>query len=394
MIMAKRAHSKFLVLPVVLSLLLSLGMDRRTKQGYSILRAIAIRAYDGDAIALRRLVYSCKSTNDYVARHTPWLLRMSLNPGNLSILAEIFDETQDEDIRIAIVKSLTDFATEPEARSILSAAEEIGGEMGTLAEELLAKPPVPPRDDAIRERVTHPSTRPRAQAYRDSMFQEFLHAEGVVEKLELARKLSEFGEDRLLPYVDDLMDQIDLDLLNQVDLPDNMRRLWLMKINISPLIRHVSLKKGSELPVAERRRLYEEILSAIFSEKSLLRDLSGEPVKLKIPGVWGMKRDRVVYITDYNLVDIEGLALHGYKVHVESIWNIKGRANKSKHFFDHLGFGKVYTCDGYAVTVVTCYPTSCIRQPGPFLAGGGSEILLKRIDGEWRFHSILSSWIS
>ena len=352
--MAKHAHMKLLILSVLCSLLLSMGALQRTKRGYLILRGIAIRAYDGDAIALRRMVYSCKSTNEYVARHTPWLLRESLNPGNLSIVAQIFDETQDEDIRTAIVKSLANFATEPEARSILGVAEEMGGEMGTLAEELLAKPPVIPRDDAIRWKVTHPTTLPQARAYRDSLFQEFLQTEEVAEKLKLASELSEFGEDRLLPYVDDL--------LNQMGLATNMKKLGFGKFRISTLIRHVSLKKGSELSVDERRRLYEEILSAIFSEKSLLRDLSGEPVKLKIPGVWGMKRDRVVYITDYNLADIEGLALHGYKVHVESIWNIKGRANKSKHFFDHLGFGKVYTCDGYAVTFVTCHPAFANRD--------------------------------
>jgi len=382
----KPVYSRLLALSVVFSVLVSLGMDRRTRQGYRILIGIAIRAYDGDAVAMRRLVSSARSTDQDVARYFPWLLSMSLNPDNISILAEIYEETEDENIRAAVAEVLSRLRNKYDGRDVVRAAKRHGGKIGTLAEELLAIPCEVLNDEVIRLRLLHEVSRDKA--YRDRLFAEFERTTTLPERIEILRKLYPMGEERLIPYIDGL--------LAQMQDTSGGRFAWSRsKYLLSAIIRRVSLRKASELPVIEKRDIYERVLSAVLKEESSLLDLSGQPVKLKSPHVpWNTKRDRVVYVNDINLEGIQELRLEGYKFHIMSKWKIKGIANKRKYTLLHLSLGRFYSYLDHAVVGIGFLPTTCIRHPGPWLCGSGTEILLKKKNGDWRFQAVLSSWIS
>lgn len=381
----KPAYSKLLPLPVILALVMSLGMDRGTRQGYRILRGIAIRAYDGDAVAMRRLVNATKSSDQNLSGRARWQLSVSLNPYNAPALAELFERTDDETVRTTIKASLSLLRTKRLGRVVLRAVMEQPGEIGALAEELLAKPyEEAPTDEQIRLSLLQET--PQAWAYRDSLFVKFERADTLPERMEVLKELYRLGDERLVPYIDDLLAAMEA-------APVGSRfRNW--KFVISTIIERVSLKKGSELPVSERQEIYNRILSALVEEESSLLDLSGQPVKLQYPRIgYQAKTDRVIYVKNVNLKGIQKLELEGYRTPALSIWEIKSVANKRKWVLYHLDLSRVYGYLDYAVLGVSYLPTSCIRHPGPWLSGSGSQILLRKKDGEWRFRSVLSSFV-
>lgn len=379
-------YSRLLAVPVVLALVLSLGMDRGTRQGYRILTGIAVRVYDGDEVAMRRLVSATRSPDEVFARRARWLLSGSLNPDNVPILVAIFETTDDERARTGIKGSLCFLKTRRLGRVILRTAAEQPGSLGAFAEALLAEPhDEAPTDEETRQRLVNES--PWYRAYRESLFAEFEQADTLPERIEVLKELYPLGEERLIPYIDELLAQMDAE-------PSRSRhKSW--KFILYPIVEKASLKKGTELPVSERRELCSKILSSLVGEKSSLLDLSGQPVKLKCPRIgYQAERDRIIYVAETDLEGIDNLELKGYRTPVLSIWEIKGIANKKRWGVSHLRFGRIYAYLDYAVVWVINAPTTCTRHPGPWLSGSGSQILLKKKDGEWRYLTTLSRFIA
>jgi hypothetical protein len=377
--------SKLLALPVVLSVVLSLGMDRKAQQGYRILGGIAYRAYDGDSVAMRRLVSAAGSENQALAKRAPWLLSASLNPDNVPILAEIY-ETSDETIRATIQRSLSFLRTDHLGRIVLKALAEQGGTIGTFAEELFAEPhKEAPTDEETRQALLNES--PQDRAHRDSLFAEFEQADALLDRCEILWKLSPLGEERLVPYIDDLLAQLDAE--------PHRSRPWGCRYLVFPIVRLAALKEGTELPITDRQELYNRIISALVEEEPALLDLCGQPVKLPCPTIgYHARTERTIYIDEAGLEGIRGLELEGYKTPMLSIWEIMSLANKRKWGLDHLCFGRIYVYRDYAVVTVSYLPTSCIRHPGPWVSGSSSHLLLEVKDGEWRFRAVLSSLVS
>jgi hypothetical protein len=126
-----------------------------------------------------------------------------------------------------------------------------------------------------------------------------------------------------------------------------------------------------------------------------LLDLSGQPVKLKSPRIgYPARTDKIIYIVQANLEGIDNLQLQGYRTPVLSIWEIKGIANKKRWGVSHLRFGRIYAYLDYAVVWVSLVYTPCTRHAGAAMGGSGSQILLKKKDGEWRYLTTLSGYVA
>ncbi len=381
----KATGSRLLIIPVVLALAVSLGMDRREKLGYSILNEIAYRAYDGDAVAMRRLVSAARSSNRDVARRARWLLSVSLNPDNVSTIAKIYNSSDDEAVRTEIQGSLSLLRTKTLGRVVLRALAQQEGEIVTHAEELLAEPhKEAPTDEETRQILLNES--PEDAARRDSLFAEFEGAETLPERTEILRELWLLGDERLVPYVEDLLAQMETE----------PKRSYFSgwKFMIYSIVERASQKKGADLAVNEKEEIYSKILSALVEEKSSLLDVQDQPVKLTYPRIGGRAlRDHVIYVEDTDVDGIQDLAAEGYTIYVLPIWKIMSLANKKSWALGHLRFGRIYAYLDYAVLWVSYAPTTCIRHPDCGTSGSGSELLLKKQDGEWRFRSVLSSFV-
>jgi hypothetical protein len=374
---------------------------------HPLLMGLAIKAYDGDTVALRRLLNLTGSRKAGLAQEAGVLLSKILNPLTLPFLAKTLEQTSVRGIREAVKSSFRSVSSPQERKVILTLASRLGGEAQAVAEEMLTTRVVQSSlwgsqvsdyfldtleqavliDGEEARRLSMVREFSRSQQYKDSLLAEFLRVEESGPRITAAARLSRTADERLLPYVEELAYAEWKDHASRKAMP-----MWSSLL--VDLVRNLSLNEGTYLAMPERKVLYEAVLTALFGKESALRDISGDHVRLQLPHLEEMKRTRTLYIADSYLEGIEELALRGYKVNILPPWELRRIANRRERLFREFYIGEIYSygdCSALRVSTCSVLPIRPLRPKGGIMYCAADEIwiLLKKKGKEWRLLSAL-----